>query len=77
MILKWYDNYKKVNFELRTWKDLWDMYYDEIQEINRSSKSEWTRLDITVFWSSPDMDDYQPSRWSDLIFNSIVDEKTN
>ena len=67
MIFKWYDKYKKVNFELRLWQSLWDLYYDDINI--DYSKSEWSGWKIDCFWHSPDLEDYQPSRISDLEFN--------
>jgi hypothetical protein len=69
MIFKWFDKYEKVNFELRLW--IWE---DEINLNGRYSKSEWTWWRIDSFWHSPDIEDYEPKRWSDLEFNKNYNE---
>lgn len=39
---------------------------------NRASSSKWTSGQIDCFWHSPDIEDYEPKRWSDLEFNKIT-----
>ena len=69
MIFKWYDNYQKVNMEVRFWEDLRDIYFDTIALWQRYSNSEWTWWTIECLWHSPDVENYEPKRWSDLNFN--------
>lgn len=72
MIIKWYDNYQRVNFELRLWNSLWDnKCFDEINMSSWYSEDDWSWWKIECFWHSPDIQNYEPKRFSDLVFKNL------
>ena len=60
--IKAYDKHQKVNVEIQLWGD----EFNEINLLDLYSKSEGTWWRTQIFFHSPDVDNYQPERWSDL-----------
>ena len=62
MEINFYDKHQEVHWKMYVWGG----YNDEIYlDSFSSSKSYWN---ISVGFSSTDVEDYRPRRWSDLIF---------
>ena len=60
MKLKAYDSYQKVNVQI-------EFNDNEVTIYDRSSQSYGTFGKIPVVFHSPDVEDYELKRWSDLV----------
>ena len=61
MIIKAYDKYQKCNVEIE-----FNYWEDEVELNNWASSSYWTKWTIPISFHSPDREDYEIKRFSDL-----------